>query len=112
MLAGGGTCGAGRISLPPGVVGPRFGSSNCLIKLDSVEVDWAGVIGGAMGGVGGGGGGGGGGGDVWICNCCCRLTDSIWLTVGGGPWPWLGFEDGDSICGLGQELSWPGEEAG
>lgn len=52
-LLGGGTCGAGRISLPPGVVGPLFGSSSCLIKLDSVEV---GCGGGAIGGTGDNGG--------------------------------------------------------
>lgn len=60
-LFGGGICGAGRISLPPGVVGPLFGSSSCLIKLDSVEV---GCGGGAIGGAGDNGG---------------LLTDRAWL---------------------------------
>ena len=60
MLAGGGTWGAGRIRLPPGVAGRRVGRSNGLIRLDSVEVGWA----GSGGGGGGGGGGGWGGGDA------------------------------------------------
>lgn len=60
-LFGGGTCGAGRISLPPGVVGPLFGSSSCLIKLDSVEV------GCGVGGIAGAG------------DNCGLLMDRVWL---------------------------------
>ena len=61
--------------------GPLFGSSNCLIKLDSVEV--------------------GCGGGVWeiIGSCCCcwgRFMDRVWLTV-WFDWTWLLMWGGQEV---------------
>lgn len=107
VLLGGGICGVGRISLLFGVEGLRFGSSNCFIRLDLLEVGWVIFVFVCCGWIciciccgcwiciciccGGGVG--------ECCCCCCFFIDSIWLIVGGGFCDW-GVEEDDMVVGI------------